>query len=57
MKLSQARAESVAQALIAEHSIAAARVKGYSVSSLAPVTTNDTDAGRAKNRHLELVKQ
>jgi outer membrane protein OmpA-like peptidoglycan-associated protein len=57
MKLSQARAEAVAQALVAKHGISAARLKGYGVSSLAPVSTNDTDEGRAKNRRVELVKQ
>ena len=57
MKLSQARAEAVAQALVARHSIAAARLKGYGVSSLAPVTSNDTEEGRARNRRVELVKQ
>jgi OOP family OmpA-OmpF porin len=57
MKLSQARAEAVAQALVAKHGIAATRLKGYGVSSLAPVSTNDSDEGRAKNRRVELVKQ
>lgn len=57
MKLSQARAEAVAQALIAKHGIATTRLKGYGVSSLAPVTSNESDAGRAKNRRVELVKQ
>jgi outer membrane protein OmpA-like peptidoglycan-associated protein len=57
MKLSMARGEAVAQALVARHGIAADRLKGYGVSSLAPVASNDTDAGRAKNRRVELVKQ
>lgn len=57
MKLSQARAEAVAQALVAKHGISATRLKGYGVASLAPLATNDTEAGRAKNRRVELVKQ
>jgi len=57
MKLSQARAEAVAQALAAKHGIAAARLKGYGVSSLALVTSNVSEEGRAKNRRVELVKQ
>lgn len=57
MKLSQARAESVVQALLAKYGIAAARLKGYGVGPLAPVASNDAEAGRARNRRVELVKQ
>jgi OOP family OmpA-OmpF porin len=57
MKLSQARAEAVVQALAAQHGVAVARLKGYGVGPLAPVASNDTDAGRAKNRRVELVKE
>jgi outer membrane protein OmpA-like peptidoglycan-associated protein len=57
MKLSQARAEAVVQFLVTQHAIAAARLKGYGVGPLAPVATNDTDEGRAKNRRVELVKE
>ena len=57
MKLSQDRAASVMQALVATHGIAAARLKSFGAGPYAPVATNDTDAGRAKNRRVELVKQ
>jgi hypothetical protein len=57
MTLSQARAEAVVQALVSQHGIAAARLKGYGVGPLAPVATNDSDEGRAKNRRVELVKE
>ncbi len=57
MKLSQARAEAVVQLLVSQHGIAPARLKGYGVGPLAPVATNDTDEGRAKNRRVELVKE
>jgi OOP family OmpA-OmpF porin len=57
MKLSQARAEAVVQVLVSQHGIAPARLKGYGVGPLAPVATNDTDSGRAKNRRVELVKE
>lgn len=57
MKLSKDRADAVAKALSVKYGIAAARVKPYGVSSLAPVTSNDTDEGKAKNRRVELVKQ
>jgi OOP family OmpA-OmpF porin len=55
--LSQARAEAVVQALVAERGVAAARLKGHGVGPLAPVASNDTDEGRAKNRRVELVKE
>lgn len=57
MKLSQARGEAVVQALVAQHGIAAARLKGHGVGPLCPVASNDTEEGRAKNRRVELVKE
>ncbi len=57
MRLSQARAEAVVNALVSKYGIAASRLKAYGVSSLAPVASNDTEEGKAKNRRVELVKQ
>lgn len=57
MKLSQTRAEAVMNALVGKYGIATARLKSYGVASLAPVASNDTEEGRAKNRRVELVKQ
>jgi OmpA-OmpF porin, OOP family len=57
MKLSQARAEAVAQTLITRHGIAASRLIGRGAGPLSPVATNDSEEGRAKNRRVELVKQ
>lgn len=57
MKLSQGRAQSVVQALIKTHGIAAARLKAYGSGPYAPVASNDSEEGRAKNRRVELVKQ
>jgi outer membrane protein OmpA-like peptidoglycan-associated protein len=57
MKLSQARAEAVVQALVTRHGIAAGRLKSFGVGPLAPVASNDTEEGKAKNRRVELVKQ
>jgi len=57
MKLSQARGEAVVLALVGQHGIAASRLKGHGVGPLAPVASNDTDEGRAKNRRVELVKE
>jgi OOP family OmpA-OmpF porin len=57
LKLSQDRAEAVLQALVRTHGIAAARLKSFGNGPFAPVATNDSDEGRAKNRRVELVKQ
>lgn len=57
MKLAQERADAVVQALVRTHGIAAARLKSFGNGPFAPVATNDTDEGRAKNRRVELVKQ
>lgn len=55
LKLSQARAEAALAALTGQHSVAAARLSAHGVGPLAPVATNATDEGRAKNRRVELV--
>ena len=57
MQLSQARAAAVVEALVAEHGIARDRLAPGGVGPLAPVAPNDTDAGRALNRRVELVKK
>ncbi len=57
LKLSQARAEAVVKELVAKHGVAADRLDPHGVGPLAPVTTNDTEEGRAKNRRVEMVKQ
>ncbi len=57
MKLSMDRATSVVNALVAKHGIAAARLKPYGVASLAPVASNKSEDGRAKNRRVELVEK
>lgn len=55
--LSKRRADAVIAALGRSHGIAAARLIGHGVGSLAPVATNSTEAGRALNRRVELVLQ
>ncbi len=55
--LSQARAEAVLKALVAEHGIAPARLRSFGCGQFSPVASNDGDEGRAKNRRVELVKQ
>ena len=37
--------------------IAAGRLRSYGCGLFAPVASNDTEEGRAKNRRVELVKQ
>jgi outer membrane protein OmpA-like peptidoglycan-associated protein len=57
MRLSQARAAAVVEALAAKHGIARERLAPGGVGPLAPVASNDNDAGRALNRRVELVKK
>lgn len=57
MKLSKDRADAVTKTLTGKHGIAVARLKPHGVASLSPVTSNDTEDGKAKNRRVELVKQ
>jgi OmpA-OmpF porin, OOP family len=57
IRLSKARAEAVAQALVSKHGIAASRLSGQGAGPLLPVASNDNEEGRAKNRRVELVKQ
>ncbi len=57
MKLSKDRADAVVKALSGKYAIAAARLTPHGVASLSPVSSNDTDEGKAKNRRVELVKQ
>jgi outer membrane protein OmpA-like peptidoglycan-associated protein len=55
--LSEARARAVVNALVKNYGIAAARLEGHGVGPLAPVASNAEEAGRAKNRRVELVER
>lgn len=57
MNLSSQRANAVARYLDEVHQVDADRMQAAGVGYLAPVATNDTPDGRAKNRRVELVKQ
>jgi len=57
MKLSQQRAEAVVKELVSKYKVGPDRLKPYGVGPLAPVTSNDSEEGKAKNRRVELVKQ
>lgn len=56
LSLSQRRAEAVAKAL-AQQGIPAQRMLAKGVANLAPVSSNASEDGRAKNRRVELVEQ
>jgi flagellar motor protein MotB len=55
LKLSQARAQSVVNALVAKHGIADARLIAFGNGAYAPVASNKEE-GRAMNRRVELVE-
>jgi OOP family OmpA-OmpF porin len=57
MKLSQARADAVVKALTTKYKVNPQQMKAYGVGQLAPVASNDTEDGKAKNRRVELTKQ
>ena len=57
MKLSQSRAEAVVNALVSKYNVDKSRLTAAGVGPLAPVTTNDTEEGKAKNRRVELIKK
>jgi outer membrane protein OmpA-like peptidoglycan-associated protein len=55
LKLSTDRATAVRDALVGRFNVATARVTPYGVASVAPVASNVNEAGRARNRRVELV--
>lgn len=54
-ELSQRRAQSIVEALSAQHGIARERLTAVGVGMAAPVASNRDEAGRALNRRVELV--
>ena len=57
MKLSQNRADAVVKTLVSKYGVDTKQLKAYGVGFLAPVASNKTEEGRAKNRRVELVEQ
>ncbi len=57
MDLSRRRAIAVTQALTTKYGIEAARLSAQGDGPTAPVASNDSEEGRARNRRVELVKQ
>ncbi len=53
--LSEARARAVVDALVAHYGVDARRLSPWGVGPLAPVASNATEQGRARNRRVELV--
>jgi outer membrane protein OmpA-like peptidoglycan-associated protein len=56
LKLSQQRADSVVAALVKKYGIAAGRLTAFGNGSYAPIASNKTEEGRARNRRVELVE-
>lgn len=57
MKLSEERADAVVKVLISKYGVDKKRLTPAGVGPLAPVTSNDTEEGRAENRRVELIKK
>ena len=57
MDLALRRAQAVLAALTTKYAVPAGRLKAYGCGPYAPVASNDSEDGRAKNRRVELVKQ
>lgn len=57
LNLSRLRAAEVVKDLVANYGIDPARLSPHGVAYLAPVASNRTEEGRAKNRRVELVEQ
>ena len=56
-KLSKARGESVKNYLVSKYGISAARLSGDGAGPICPVTSNETEEGKALNRRVEIVKK
>jgi len=57
LSLSQKRADAIVAALAKEYKIDAKRMQARGAASFSPVASNSSDAGRARNRRVELVEQ
>ncbi len=57
LTLSQKRAGAVARALSEQFGVASSRLTAHGAGMIAPVASNRTEAGRAKNRRVELVER
>ncbi len=55
--LSQRRADAVVAALVKDYKIDAKRLMAKGAANISPVASNSSEAGRTKNRRVELVEQ
>lgn len=55
--LSKQRANEVVNVLVSKYSISPQQISFYGVGSVSPVTSNNTEQGKAKNRRIELVQR
>lgn len=53
--LSEQRAKAVLNALVQKYGVSSSQISAYGVGQLSPLSKNDTEAGRALNRRVELV--
>jgi OOP family OmpA-OmpF porin len=56
-KLSQRRADAIVAALVGNYAVASGRLVARGMGASAPVASNDSDEGRAKNRRVELIRE
>ena len=57
LQLATARAEAVKNELVSVHGVNVAQLTPYGVGPASPIVSNQTSAGRARNRRVELVEQ
>jgi len=57
MTLSMQRAKAVVAALVSRYGVKPESLEAHGVGSLAPVESNTTEQGRAKNRRVDLVRR
>ncbi len=56
-RLSQQRAEAVRASLVTQHGVAGGRLTAVGFGASKPVAPNDAEAGRQRNRRVELVRR
>lgn len=57
LRLSENRATAVINSLVNQFGVADGQLTAYGIGSLAPIATNETVEGKAKNRRVEIVAQ